>query len=227
MIHVIGSSKNKFILTPFREKFVVDEPHEGDNIDNMNPWYCEITGLYRIWKYDKDDIIGLEHYRRYFLDDTNRIMSEEVAREKLNACDVLIRKFEFKQYGQRDGFAWLESEDKMKYLVEFLYQIKEPDFAMFVLHELETEPVMAQCNMFIAKRSAIDAYCSWLFTKLEQLDFSKFKNQPRIIGYLTEYIFKAWLKYHGFKTKFAKTVTFMPYDYSKVLEITPSDSTDK
>lgn len=223
MIHVIGSSKNNFILSPFREKFVVDEPHEGDNIDNMNPWYCEITGLYHLWKNDKDDVVGLEHYRRYFLDDTNKIMSEEAAREKLKDCDVLLRRFIFKDYGQRDGFWWMEKDDVMKYFIEFLYQLHEPDFAMFCLHELETEPEFAQCNMFIAKRPAIDTYCTWLFSKLEQLDFSKFKEKQRIIGYLTEFIFQAWLKYHGYKTKYARTVTFVPYDFNKVIEVTPND----
>ena len=159
MIHVIGSSKNNFILSPFREKFVVDEPHEGDNIDNMNPWYCEITGLYHLWKNDKDDVVGLEHYRRYFLNDDNCILSEQEAKEKLKDCDILLRRFVYRRYGLRDGFAWLESEDMMKYLIEFLYQIQEPDFAMFVLHELETQPEMSQCNMFIGKADVVNKYC--------------------------------------------------------------------
>lgn len=50
-IYVVGSSKNKFLpLDNIREKFLIDESHEGDNIDNLNPWYCELTGLYYLWK---------------------------------------------------------------------------------------------------------------------------------------------------------------------------------
>lgn len=222
MIHVIGSSKNKFLLTPFREKLVVDEPHDGDNIDNMNPWYCEITGLYRIWKYDKDDIIGLEHYRRYFLNDDNRILSLENAKEKLKDCDILLRRFQYKRYGLRDGFAWLESEDMMKYLIEFLYTCGDDKFAIFCLHELETQPEMSQCNMFIGKAEVVNKYCKWIFNALKNANFEKFKEKPRIFGFLTEFVFLAWLKYNGYKVKWCRTLTF-DKDVNRVVEVTPGE----
>ena len=222
MIHVIGSSKNKFLLTPFRKKFIVDEPHDGDNIDNMNPWYCEITGLYRIWKYDKDDIIGLEHYRRYFLNDDNRVLSLENAKEKLKDCDILLRRFQYKRYGLRDGFAWLESEDMMKYLIEFLYTCGDDKFAIFCLHELETQPEMSQCNMFIGKAAVVDKYCKWIFNALKNANFEKFKEKPRIFGFLTEFVFLAWLKYNGYKVKWCRTLTF-DKDVNKVVEVTPGE----
>ena len=222
MIHVIGSSKNKFLLTPFREKFIVDEPHDGDNIDNMNPWYCEITGLYHIWKYDKDDIIGLEHYRRYFLNDDNRVLSLENAKEKLKDCDILLRRFQYKRYGLRDGFAWLESEDMMKYLIEFLYTCGDDKFAIFCLHELETQPEMSQCNMFIGKAAVVNKYCKWIFNALKNANFEKFKEKPRIFGFLTEFVFLAWLKYNGYKVKWCRTLTF-DKDVNRVVEVTPGE----
>ena len=67
-IYVVGNSKDLFLkLDNIREKFLVDQSHDGDNIDDLNPWYCELTGLYHLWKNTTDDIIGLEHYRRYFV----------------------------------------------------------------------------------------------------------------------------------------------------------------
>lgn len=223
-IYVVGNSKDLFLkLDNIREKFLVDQPHDGDNIDDLNPWYCELTGLYHLWKNTTDDIIGLEHYRRYFLGD-KKILSETEINDALKDNDIILRRFIYSTHRQRDGFHWLEATNKMKPFIEFLYQVNEPEFAMHTLHLLKTSPEFAQCNMFIGKRKVIDDYCSYLFGLFDKADFEYFKQYDRIYGYFGEFMFFSWLTWNNVKYTWRKTLTFYADDFKRIGEITPGES---
>lgn len=223
-IYVIGNSNDLFLRFPedgIRQKFLVNQTHEGDNIDELNPWYCELTGLYYLWKNEKDDIIGLEHYRRYFLSDDKSLLQEDEINETLKDNDIILRRFIYVDHYQRDGFSGIDSLGIMKQFIEFLYQIKEPEFAIYCLHLLKTSKEFGQCNMFIGKREVIDKYCTWLFNTLNKVDFEYFKEFKRLFGYFGEFMFFAWIKFNNYKYTWKKTVTLVASDFNKVGEITP------
>ena len=114
-IYVVGSSKNKFLQLPdYYEKYLVDVQREGDYIDNLNPWYCEITALYNIWKHSTADIVGLDHYRRYFVQN-NHIITKEEIETILKDHDIIMYKWPHDTAFQDMDGAWTDIMFRAKY----------------------------------------------------------------------------------------------------------------
>ena len=56
----VGASMAKFQLDMVQD-------NAGDNISKLNPYYCELTALYSLWRnYPDMEYYGLCHYRRFF-----------------------------------------------------------------------------------------------------------------------------------------------------------------
>lgn len=68
---------------------------EGDNISSMNPFFCELTVLYNVWKnkkYQPASFWGLCHYRRYFTLDMHWTRVKKKTTYYLNATEDSLRK---------------------------------------------------------------------------------------------------------------------------------------
>lgn len=61
----------------------------GDNISIKNDRYCELTGMYWLWKNTDCDIIGICHYRRYFIKD-EKLLDKEYIENQLEKYDMII-----------------------------------------------------------------------------------------------------------------------------------------
>ena len=199
-IMVVGSSKNKFLkLNNIREKFFIDVKHNEPNIDFLNPWYCELTGLYYLWKNYKDDVVGLEHYRRYFVNDKDEILSEEEVNNLLSNYDVVCKKHIFKEHNQTTIYNWWTKGGNYNKLEKFVNCIEDTNLKNFMFDKIKTQGYYYHCNMFICKKELIDKYCDWLFNTLAKLDKKDFINSKRLCGYLAEYTFGFWLQYNNCK----------------------------
>ena len=203
-IYVVGSSKNKFLpLDNIREKFLIDQKHEGDNIDFLNPWYCELTGLYYLWKHVDDDIVGIEHYRRYFANEKNQILSENEIREILKehdviVCETLLKNVALKQFE--------ESEGKPSRVNLFSIMYNSPsDLAKIIKQRLFIKSLISN-NMFICKKELINEYCEYFFDVIKDIKLND--TNKRIIGFLSEYIFGSWLIFKEYKIKYRKIIFY-------------------
>ena len=205
-IYVVGSSKNKFLpLNNIREKFLIDQPHEGDNIDFLNPWYCELTGLYYLWKHVDDDIVGLEHYRRYFVNSKNKPLSESEIKKILETNDVIAYR-----HNNANAIKAMYDTGKGKELalavaiIDILYG---SDMAIFIKNKLRGNYVFEN-NMIFCKKEILDKYCEFIFKVLIEFDKQHKFKIPRIDGYISEYLLGPWLEYNKYKITFPKRIAY-------------------
>ncbi len=189
-------SKNKEKLG-----FICDDT--GDNISSKNKNYCELTGLYWIWKNikDKNSIIGISHYRRYFTTDIifkRNILSKDEINEIFDNYNMVLAKKEiysmnsYKQYCRSSGFA-----KDLDLIREIINKQKNKKY-IEAFDKLMKQNKMSQFNMMITTKEKYDEYCKWLFDilfKLEKkIDLTDYNDyQKRIYGFISERLLNVWV----------------------------------
>lgn len=203
-IYVVGSSKNKFLpLDDIREKFLIDQKHEGDNIDFLNPWYCELTGLYYLWKHVDDDIVGLEHYRRYFVNDKGNLLSENEIRDILKNYDVITPI-----HHPNPSVESIVLPQYKPFYKHFILIAEKQGFVEYakICNEVLNSNTMCLCNMCICSKELLNEYCDFIFNLFSTLNefetFCKRTIPNRMFGWISESLFRAYLIYKNKKIKF-------------------------
>lgn len=206
-IIVVGSTKNTFLpLDNCRQKFLVDVNHPMDNIDHENQYYCELTGLYYLWKHNTDDIVGLEHYRRYLTINNKTPINQHEINDQLNHCDVICNSYIYKNrpvlMNHSHKLVWI-----LKYLTfcDALLGTHVYAYTKFATEYVHGHELIVG-NIFISHASFMNEYCSFLFPTLDLFIKAELhchrELAPRIIGYISEYLFGAYLRYHKKKLAF-------------------------
>lgn len=188
-------------------KYILD--NTGDNISKKNANYCELTGIYWIWKnYDLPQYIGISHYRRYFISNnlTMHLIDDKKIEKFMKKYDIIVpKKFFFKRKIWDNYF--LAGAGKEKDLIILKDVLKEiyPDYIK------EFEKIMNSksgyyCNMFVMERKKFCEYCTWIFKILgeveNKIDISQYsKQEARIYGYMSEILFNVWIEHHSFNLK--------------------------
>lgn len=189
--------------------------NEGDNISSLNPYYCELTGLYWAWKNLECDYLGLVHYRRYFTA-TRQSYSETV-----DMNDIILSKSELQDLFEESDVI---VPKKRKYYIETLYShyahthdANHLDVTRQIVSELRPDYIDAfdrvmkqrsgyMFNMFIMSKENVAAYCEWLFPIIDELykrlditDYSAF--DARLFGRISERLFNVWLAKQDLRVK--------------------------
>lgn len=129
----------------------------GENISDRNVQFCELTGLYWIWKHAKEDIVGLVHYRRHFT-----LPDNWKERMKYHDIDVILPLPLYVAPSVEQNFRNRHVSKNWDYMFECLKELCPEDYNEAFLFFKDTA-LYCPCNMFIMKRAVLEDLCSWLF----------------------------------------------------------------
>ena len=156
----------------------------GDNISQLNPYYCELTAQYWGWKNLDCEYIGLQHYRRYF----DFQFTESNIDKVFSNCDVVLA----------NPLYLCES------IFDFWKSALVPEDVMLAMallkrmHPEETDSIdrffsgfkFYACNMFVCRKELFDEFAQWQFDYLQLLSkvikVSDYMREKRILGFIAE-----------------------------------------
>ena len=181
---------------------IFDKPGT-DNINNLNLQLNELTGLYWMWKNTNDEIVGLCHYRRFFVDD-NKIMTWDKAQSLVKENELVVQNWYSFGKSLKDNLKdhFPNHQDTfMKYYQIFIS--REPGLKDY----FETERFNPQ-HLFVGHRDFVEQYSSWLYPLIipiaEQFkaeDASKCPDMlyQRMISYICERLLTYFIQKTGQK----------------------------
>jgi len=197
-----------------KENYIRD--NTGDNISEKNKSYCELTGMYWIWKNAEetpDDTVGIVHYRRFFTEKEEdreymrtgvmpRPLDYEVCEYATDDRSVLVPEklmSVFNVYG-----VYRNTHDRSDiFKLRSILMSKYPEY-VDALDETMNSHYGYYYNMFACKKRYFDEYCEWLFDVMSELEkridvTDRVDDyQKRVIGFISERLLKVWFETQGF-----------------------------
>lgn len=178
----------------------------GENISFLNDSFCELTGLYWLWKNCDAEFFGLTHYRRYFkpsgeaCDEIKgvRIASASDLCKHLDQYDVILPAKRYyiidtvrQHYSGAHRVSDLNLTEKV---IGDLY----PEYSNSFTHVMNQRS-LSLFNMFVMRRALFNDYCEWLFTILFEVKArmptgsNEGAYQKRVFGFLAERLLNVWI----------------------------------
>ena len=189
--------------------------HTGDHISEKNGRYNELTGMYWIWKNVQEDVVGICHYRRYFVTPAGKLanllaekqtcfLEEKDVRKLLRHADVVVHNKTFFRENNRAQFAEGVNPFSWDILEQEMHSMY-PDYVS-ALQTVANRKYAHLLNVMIAEKEIYDQYCGWLFPLLFQVEkrlenSGQVKNMDRSVGMIGERLLDVWLLKNGLRLK--------------------------
>lgn len=176
----------------------------GDSISHLNPYFCELTGMYWLWKNCHDvDYIGICHYRRYLINSQGLIFTKRELEDILKKHDIITTKLLTLTCSYYHGFGENHHQKDLDTTEEVLKE-KYPEYGP-TFDRLVHGPHTYFGNIFITSKENYDNYCAWLFDILfevqKRTDFTGYNDyHKRLFGFLSEFLQTVWIEYNDIST---------------------------
>ena len=192
---------------------------EGDNISIKNPHFCELTCHYWAWKNLKNvDIVGLNHYRRYFdfqkkwpqfSADKRFVTIEEFLKQDykfpdldniLSEYDIILpvaRHWRVSNTQQYGNYHIAKDWEMLRQIIKE----RSPQYIPAFEKTMDHSNKAVGYNMFITHWKYFEDYSEWLFDILFEVERRvppiDDPIQSRIYGYMSERLINVFCdKYH-------------------------------
>lgn len=175
----------------------------GDNISELNKYYSELTGLYYIWKNIHNlEYVGTCHYRRYLINEQEKVFTEAEYRNLLKEYDIITTKRVELNNSYYYGFSQVHNQRDLDIAAEIIKEKYPQDYPIFetLLHGNESY----FGNIFVTSKKLYDQYCAWLFPIFfemqKRIDVSSYDDyHKRVFGFISEFLLLVWIRIHNLK----------------------------
>lgn len=204
-----------------------EKDSSGINISAKNPNYCELTGIYWIWKNTNTDIVGICHYRRFFshkciLGNKKYYLQDKDMEYLLNKYSIIVPKARYYAKTTLLSINYAPNMEDIKEVFQAI-NICSPEYIDDFIWYLNQNKSYLY-NMFIMRKADFDAYCEWLFPILfyvEEIHDMRKETDPyrrRLFGFLSERLITVWI-HHNIDQRKIKEIPVINIDESDVTRI--------
>lgn len=170
----------------------------GNNISIKNRQYCEVTGIYWVWKNCHHDYVGFSHYRRHFIlqEDWMKVMEQ-------HDIDAIVPVPTYLYPSVGENYKERHIPEDLEFLLQYLKENEKEAYDKAV--EVFGGNLFLPGNMFIARWEVFDKLCSWIFPVLDAVEANGGIKEDaylnRYVGFISERMVTLFFALHRDKYK--------------------------
>ena len=170
----------------------------GEHISDLNCYYSELTGFYWLWKnYHETEYIGTCHYRRYLLNEQEKVFTEAEYLRLLEEYDLITTKRVLLNNSYHFGFSANHNIHALDVTGEVIKELHPDYYDAFVC--LVNGPETYFGNIIVTSKALFDEYCSWMFSiffevqKRIDMETDEDEYHKRVFGFISEFLLLVWV----------------------------------